>query len=239
MRDTPFLSPYGVRHGIQAVHIGPEDVRRLLQGGLIEEDVLNEYVVEISYDPSKEPRGRQVVDLDEEFFSKGGWQINQPSEFLTPVAEVAALAGVAIDRLRERVRAAGLGLSGQHPEAGWPDGGIVTADVPAILALFSADPGDDERTAGEDLPVQEDGATSAATPGAESDDSSQSGGAGTAMTRGTIIGTDRISEIQQLVADLDSVRPADHDAFYYQNGFWELHLAVRDLLQEVAPGYED
>jgi hypothetical protein len=136
MRNDPFVSPFGVRHGTQIIHLGPDDIERILHGSTIEFDVLGEYVAEISYDPTSKPHGKPLADLDAEFFPEHGWPALPPSGFLTPVAEVAVRVGVEIDSVRDRVRAAGFALSKRHPEAGWPDGGIVTADLPAILELF-------------------------------------------------------------------------------------------------------
>lgn len=42
---------------------------------------------------------------------------------------------------------------------------------------------------------------------------------------------DRIAEIKQLLAALDSARPDEMTAEFYQHGYWELEMAVRDLLR--------
>jgi hypothetical protein len=44
----------------------------------------------------------------------------------------------------------------------------------------------------------------------------------------------RIAEIRQLLTALDSARPEEMDAGFYQHGYWELYLAVRDLLRSLG-----
>jgi hypothetical protein len=41
----------------------------------------------------------------------------------------------------------------------------------------------------------------------------------------------RLDEIRVLLAEFDDARPDEYTSLFFENGFWELHLAVRDLLR--------
>lgn len=47
---------------------------------------------------------------------------------------------------------------------------------------------------------------------------------------------ERIADIRTLVRDLDDTPPAVMTPLYYQHGFHELDLAVRDLLHIIDSG---
>ncbi|MHA4854545.1 hypothetical protein L1080_036940 [Rhodococcus sp. MSC1_016] len=49
----------------------------------------------------------------------------------------------------------------------------------------------------------------------------------------------RIVEILQLLAAFDSTQPAEMTAPFYEHGYWELHLAVRDLLRILGHDPDD
>lgn len=49
----------------------------------------------------------------------------------------------------------------------------------------------------------------------------------------------RIVEILQLLAAFDSTKPAEMTAHFYEHGYWELHLAVRDLLRILGHDPDD
>ncbi|AUM20284.1 hypothetical protein CSW53_27370 (plasmid) [Rhodococcus ruber] len=47
---------------------------------------------------------------------------------------------------------------------------------------------------------------------------------------------DRITEVEELFADLDGVLPAEMTPLFYEHSYWELMLAVRDLLDILHRG---
>lgn len=46
----------------------------------------------------------------------------------------------------------------------------------------------------------------------------------------------RITEVEELFADLDGVLPAEMTPLFYEHSYWELMLAVRDLLDILHRG---
>ncbi|MEC5149917.1 HAD domain-containing protein [Cryobacterium sp. GrIS_2_6] len=135
----PFVSGWGVRQGTQYASLTRADLDLLMSGGEVELDVLDEYTLRLTYDASAPARPHPVADLDDEFFHEPrAWYPYKPGEWLTPIGEIAD--GFAdLDYLRTTISRLGFAVSGRHPEDGFPDGAVITDDVPAIRGALSAE----------------------------------------------------------------------------------------------------
>jgi hypothetical protein len=243
MVQFPFVSRFGIRHGIQTIRLSLTDVHRLTEDVVVlEVDVLGEYVAHISFDPSGEGVGEGVADLDAEFFAYDSWQFDQASDYLTAVNQVAGHLGEPIDEVRKRIRDAGFAISEPHPESGWPFGAVITAEVSEILNVLSGESmrGQPATSTAPVSASQDDGGAAVAGGADVCASPSEHGTAGDQIPDQHADGTaaDRVAEIQRLLEDLDDVSLEDQDGLYFQHGYGELNLAVRDLLRMIVPQAE-
>ena len=66
------------------------------------------------------------------------WYPYKAGEWLTPIGEIVA-DGVDPDGLRMTISKLGFAVSGPHPDEGFPDGAVITDEVPAIRRALAAE----------------------------------------------------------------------------------------------------